>query len=1162
MRFLLFLTGFIAANCIAIGQVDLQTGAAEFSIPIYKYADHGDRISVGATLVYTNGSGFKVSEISSAIGTGWELACGGFVQRNQRGEPDDQKINYTTSTNYTYNPDYFPNGYLYSGVDPFVMVDNGGGYTPLFFGDANYMQLPIYIADREQDMFSFSFNGKSGSFFIGKNGEIKTVIDSKLKIQFDTTDMFNSGVRTKISEFRIIDEEGIKYTFRDLDLSEVIKYDNFSYYMQNGASGSGIHYSQSTAPAESRQVTKGTGIGQYIVSKWNLSEIANPLTNTKIQLSYDSYSIAMDGNKVPQVTTMNNNENKVSLTVERIQGIFKRIKSIVCSPKERVDFVYSSNYRIDVPTDKSLKEIHVKYDDQLKYKWKFSQGYFLYTQVVNEGFSFTNTDKLYARLCLKSVQKEGEEGLAEPPHTFAYNLGERQGYSNDIVPPMFSAYTDHWGYRNYIGFDNGITSEFFGPPTYSQNYGVWGIAPDQFKNPSVAKQPIAGYAETGTLKSIQYPYGGSLSYEYEQNDAFITTPINQQVTAGGIRVKSVKMYDGIDHSKDVVTEYSYRKESGASSGWGYDIGDYSITGTTVINPCGNQKKPGISIQNVYSRYKEVSSIVGSISGLTNMNKDQFKIAGSTANFSDISHIRPATFADVTRTFGVFVNAMFTIANWLIALQPPNPQIYPVTRYNAYSFSAHNLIPNQYARVEVINKNSTDNIGKTVYEFRSDADDGIYVPVLSPPYSSKQRLANWFYGVPKAVKVFDKTGKLVKKSEYDYNRFAIDYVSPHFVSRKWLPTINYLDCSVAPPQQYTNSNGAIIQEIYYPVLGRMEIREKKEYVYNSANDYSLTVENYYYNPLNYQISKVVSQNSRGGTTETNIYYPVDYTMGGVMQSLKDNNILNLPVSTQTIGGSFGTHVTDGSVVELGILSNGDIKPVKTYALRSDQPVLNTLMQFNGSQLNPNPTYYKEIGSFIYDMKGNPVQINSDNDKISSIYDYDNKLPIATISNAGSDDIAYSSFETDNSGGWTMINGSSIVTERFVTGKRSFSGTLNKALLHPGNYTVTLWSLSWGYATVNGQTGTLLATVGDWKLFEWRLSGVSNVQVAGANIDEVRLYPSNARMSTVTYDTFAGKTSECDASNRITYYDYDGLGRLKTVRDEKRNVIKTYEYNYKQ
>jgi len=86
---------------------------------------------------------------------------------------------------------------------------------------------------------------------------------------------------------------------------------------------------------------------------------------------------------------------------------------------------------------------------------------------------------------------------------------------------------------------------------------------------------------------------------------------------------------------------------------------------------------------------------------------------------------------------------------------------------------------------------------------------------------------------------------------------------------------------------------------------------------------------------------------------------------------------------------------------------------------------------------------------------------------------------------------------------------------------------------------------------------------WRLYQHQITGATALTVAGSGlIDELRLYPKGALMSTVSYKQGIGKVAECDANNRILYYEYDALGRLKTTRDQNRNIIKTYEYNYKQ
>ena len=102
------------------------------------------------------------------------------------------------------------------------------------------------------------------------------------------------------------------------------------------------------------------------------------------------------------------------------------------------------------------------------------------------------------------------------------------------------------------------------------------------------------------------------------------------------------------------------------------------------------------------------------------------------------------------------------------------------------------------------------------------------------------------------------------------------------------------------------------------------------------------------------------------------------------------------------------------------------------------------------------------------------------------------------------------------------------------------------------------------TINGQAGVLLYTGTDgWRLYQHEITGATSLTVAGTGLlDEFRLYPKGALMSTVSYKEGIGKITECDANNRVIFYEYDALGRLKLIRDQNKNIIKTYEYNYKQ
>jgi len=62
------------------------------------------------------------------------------------------------------------------------------------------------------------------------------------------------------------------------------------------------------------------------------------------------------------------------------------------------------------------------------------------------------------------------------------------------------------------------------------------------------------------------------------------------------------------------------------------------------------------------------------------------------------------------------------------------------------------------------------------------------------------------------------------------------------------------------------------------------------------------------------------------------------------------------------------------------------------------------------------------------------------------------------------------------------------------------------------------------------------------------------------DDIRLHPAATQMTTYTFDPLIGMTSQSDSNNNVTYYEYDGLGRLSLIKDKNRNILKKYCYNY--
>jgi len=63
-----------------------------------------------------------------------------------------------------------------------------------------------------------------------------------------------------------------------------------------------------------------------------------------------------------------------------------------------------------------------------------------------------------------------------------------------------------------------------------------------------------------------------------------------------------------------------------------------------------------------------------------------------------------------------------------------------------------------------------------------------------------------------------------------------------------------------------------------------------------------------------------------------------------------------------------------------------------------------------------------------------------------------------------------------------------------------------------------------------------------------------------IDDIAFYPESAVLTSTTYDIPFGPSSVTDGRGVTSFSDYDGLGRLKHVLDEDRNIVKNMQYSF--
>lgn len=546
---------------------------------------------------------------------------------------------------------------------------------------------------------------------------------------------------------------------------------------------------------------------------------------------------------------------------------------------------------------------------------------------------------------------------------------------------------------------------------------------------------------------------------------------------------------------------------------------------------------------------------------------------------------------------VIINAITNLVDLGISCLLNRDKDYTVSVFYNSDLNSVNPLPAQFKRVEVIQ--STGGAGKTVHQFTSRDDYDIWEPV-NEIYSMKQRYAYWAYGLPMFTAIYDAAGtKKVQEKEYIYDW---SFAKRNYTHVKFSTLLLYPSCKsqVVKSSSQRNtfwedpdltaftkdltSNSDLKAEIYYPLTGRVELKETKERVYelNDQTQIAETKTSYTYSPGNYQVREIATTQSNGDINYKTIryngddyYYYYNSRSTGEFSTLYTNNILSIPVETITSvskdNGQTRLYLTD-KVSEFTTLANSDIRTSRILEQRFSQPVA-SVTYYQGPNDPGNPPY-KEIQTFTYDASSNLTGLKDEgNHIVSNIYDYDDKYVAASVINAepNLDKPAYTSFETQGSklGGWTLngATSASYVSSSAVTGNYSFvlsSATNITAPLNTGKpYKLSFWANSSSVTISSGSSLVKSApAINGFTYYEYNIAkGTASITVSGAaNIDELRLYPATARIRTVTYDPLIGKTSECDENNRITYYEYDELARLRFIKDENKHIVKMYEYNY--
>lgn len=297
-----------------------------------------------------------------------------------------------------------------------------------------------------------------------------------------------------------------------------------------------------------------------------------------------------------------------------------------------------------------------------------------------------------------------------------------------------------------------------------------------------------------------------------------------------------------------------------------------------------------------------------------------------------------------------------------------------------------------------------------------------------------------------------------------------------------------------------------------------------YTYSSTDDsdYVTTTNSHdYENYAHQQVTKTTTTNSDGIAQIKEVDYIQDVTSTTVLNSMISRNMLAYPVNeiSKTATTTIETITRDYHNPQTNIYAVEDI----TRQIGSGST--DTLVKFQE-----------------YDTRGNILQYEQRDGIISSfVWAYDGTKPIAQAVNAEETEIFYTSFEDDGTSSSTASTGDYV---KNLSSAYSISKTIDA-----GNYLLTYhWrsnSSSPWELQVESKTHT---------------SGSISTSKTSGQIDELRLYPEDAQLTTYTYDPLIGVTSITDPNYQTMYFEYDDFGRLIEVRDSDGVLIQEVEYNY--
>jgi len=1119
--------------------VGLYNGAAQASIPIHSFKVGG--LSLPISLDYST-TGTKVDEIPSRVGMGWTLNAGGVVSRVVHGAPDDQTTRLAVP-----NSPATPNS---SNLTFYLNIN------PTEYGDPP-------TNDAEPDEFRYNAPGLSGKFVLDNSGTPVEIPYTGNKIQ-----VFKGA--THYYKVVITNLQGVIYEFGDGP-----EETTYSHIYVTGLHGwqtikTAFYLKKITFPNK-----------DYVSFNYSAITITSATGASQSVTRSDGGTNLCNGNP-PACAT--NSYTDLSTKVSLVTYNSYYLSSINATDGTLINFSYAS--RPDYSGDNRVTSVTVSIPGSNSTPRTYVFNYI--DPTTNSVGSYPGSTLTNQRFFLKEFTQ-----IATNPQEITDSIKYVFDYDDVNNLPRRLAYSqDHFGYYN--GVNNS-----YALPTTSDGYGWGGYnLADKTPNPT--------YAKKGTLVKITYPTGGYEEFQYESN----TVPQIQQVqSTSSISVSGPGLGESSNNVwTGTINSIQYNQEVNLVVAATHNM--YYWESIYQSPPANDPAKPvTIEFKNtttntvIYTSVRMVNSTITVPVTIVAGNNYQVKVTVNGQAYHgrcDVSWDPGAGVSYVTNNVATGGLRVRKIASY-----------DPVSNKTTNRFYSYHFLADAN---KISSGIGTYIMGSGDYKNRYSVKT--YCPSSCAGCfnlcSFETLMSN------SAIPLYAHSGNIVSYRaviESDDSLFLTGGIEHQYELPEITTGFTVLNDGIKgiSKDSYTSLGGMEILTSYFNKDKTILKKIKNTYKIDTTAFLvpALTSRRNYNHITTTPVSdddlaqfdaSVYSWTSMWIQHDSTITSEYDLNGGSLITYSVDSygaRINTLPVKTETLGSDnqkievfmkypnhYGTSpYTDmttarmlSSVVEKKVIRNTaqislEMKNYYIWYPGTSNTALIIEPQTLQTQKSSSSTQESRIHYHAYDSSGNILELSKENGtRISYIWNYLRTLPVAEIKNGSitQDAIAYSSFETSDKGYWTF-SGATSSDNSCPTGAYVYSlggGNVTKSVNSAKTYIITYWlknssgSVSVSGTAISGFPKTYWTNNG-WTLYEHRVTGTSTVTISGSGtIDELRLYPLGAYMSTMTYSPGAGISSASSINNTLTRYEYDHFNRLKAIRDGNRNILKMYDYAFKQ